>query len=94
VVFDPQGLAALALLTLVYRIGMEWRFGMTLGKAVMGLRVYGTAGPQAHWWQTVVRNLLAVIIVLWPIDAVLMFRSRTRQRIADQISGTVVRRVV
>src|SRR5229473_826108 len=85
VVFDPQGLAALALLTLVYRIGMEWRFGMTLGKAVMGLRVYGTAGPQAHWWQTVVRNLLAVIIVLWPIDAVLMFRSRTRQRIADQI---------
>src|SRR5229473_3390931 len=85
VVFDPQGLAALALLTLVYRIGMEWRFGMTLGKAVMGLRVYGTAGPQAHWWQIVVRNLLAVIVVLWPIDAVLMFRSRTRQRIADQI---------
>ncbi len=93
VVLDPQGFGALILLTLVYRIGMEWRFGMTLGKAVMGLRVYGTAGPRARWWQIVLRNLLAVIVVLWPIDAVLMFRSATRQRIGDRISRTVVRRV-
>lgn len=93
VVLDPQGFGALILLTLVYRIGMEWRFGMTLGKAVMGLRVYGTAGPRAPWWQIVVRNLLAVIVVLWPIDAILMFRSRTRQRLGDRVSQTVVRRV-
>src|SRR6267143_965702 len=93
VVLDPQGFGALILLTLVYRIGMEWRFGMTLGKAVMGLHVYGMAGPQPHWWQIGLRNLLAVIVVLWPIDAVLMFRSRTRQRLGDRISRTVVRRV-
>jgi membrane-associated protein len=93
VVLDPQGFAALLLLTLVYRIGMEWRLGMTLGKAVMGLRVYGEAGPRAQWWQIGLRNLLAVIVVLWPIDAVLMFRSRTRQRLGDRISRTVVRRV-
>jgi len=93
VVLDPQGFGALILLTLVYRTGMEWRFGMTLGKAVMGLRVYRTAGSRATWGQIVVRNLLAVIVMLWPIDAVVMFRSRTHQRIGDRVSRTVVRRV-
>lgn len=93
VVLDPQGLGALVLMTLVYRIGMEWRWGMTLGKAVMGLRVYGTAEPTTHGWQIPLRNLFAVVVPLWPIDAVLMFRSRTRQRIGDRISRTVVRRV-
>lgn len=93
VVLDPQGLGALLLMTLVYRVGMEWRWGTTLGKAVMGLRVYGTEAPTTHWWQVLVRNLLAVIVLLWPVDFVLMFRSRTRQRIGDRISGTVVRRI-
>ncbi len=93
VVFDPQGIAALGLMTLAYRIGMEWRWAMTLGKAVMGLRVYGTAGLQAQWWQIGLRNLFAVIVVLWPVDALLMFTSRTRQRIGDRLSRTVVRRI-
>lgn len=93
VVVDPEGIAALILLTLVYRIGMEWRWGMTLGKAVMGLRVYGAAGATTRWWQIAVRNLFAIIVVPWPIDAALMFRSRTRQRIGDRVSGTTVRRV-
>jgi membrane-associated protein len=93
VVLDPQGLAALLLMTLVYRVGMEWRWGMTLGKAVMGLRVYGTAGLKAAWWQIILRNLFAVIVALWPVDALLMFRSPTRQRVGDQLSRTVVRRI-
>jgi membrane-associated protein len=93
VVLDPQGFAALLLMTLVYRIGMEWGWGKTLGKAVMGLRVYGTEGPKARWWQIVLRNLIAVVVVLWPVDAILMFRSQTRQRIGDRLSRTVVRRI-
>lgn len=93
VVVDPEGIAALALMTLAYRIGMEWRWGMTLGKAVMGLRVYGAAAPTVQWWQVVLRNLFAVIVVLWPVDALLMFRSRTRQRIGDRVSRTLVRRI-
>lgn len=93
VVLDPEGIGALVLMTLVYRIGMEWRWGMTLGKSVMGLRVYGTAGPKAHWWQIVLRNAVAVIAPLWPVDAVLMFTDRTRQRIGDRLSRTTVRRV-
>jgi membrane-associated protein len=93
VVLDPQGFAALLLMTLVYRVGMEWRWGMTLGKAVMGLRVHETAGYKPAWWQIVLRNLFAVIVLLWPVDAVLMFRSPTRQRVGDSLSRTVVRRV-
>ena len=43
--------------------------------------------------KSTLRNLLAVLIPLWPVDAVLVLRSRQRRRLGDLLTGTTVRRV-
>jgi uncharacterized RDD family membrane protein YckC len=40
-----------------------------------------------------VRNLIGVLLPLWPIDAVLLWRNRRRQRLGDLVTQTSVRRV-
>jgi uncharacterized RDD family membrane protein YckC len=45
------------------------------------------------WWRATVRNLVGVLLPIWPVDAVLLLRTRQRQRLGDLLSGTTVRRV-
>jgi K+-transporting ATPase A subunit len=58
----------------------------------MGISVYGPDGVPG-WWRAIARNLLAVLIPLWPVDAVLLLRGGQRQRLGDRLTGTTVRRV-
>jgi hypothetical protein len=90
IVLDPEGILLLAVIALAYRVPIEARTGQTIGKTLMGISVYGPDGVPG-WWRATVRNLLAVLIPLWPVDAVLLFRSR--QRLGDRLTGTTVRRV-
>jgi membrane-associated protein len=93
VVLDPQGLVLLAVIALVYRVPSEARTGQTIGKLMMGISVYGPAGGVPGWWRAAVRNLIGVVIALWPLDAVLMVLGKRRQRLGDLATQTSVRRV-
>jgi membrane protein DedA with SNARE-associated domain len=92
IVLDPQGILLLAVIALAYRVPIEARTGQTIGKTLMGISVYGPDGVPG-WWRAALRNLVGVLVPLWPIDAVLLLRSQRRQRLGDRLTGTTVRRV-
>jgi membrane protein DedA with SNARE-associated domain/uncharacterized RDD family membrane protein YckC len=91
IVLDPEGLLLLAVITLVYRVPIEARTGQTIGKTLMGVSVYGPDERVPGWWRAAVRNLVGVLLPLWPIDAVLLVRNR--RRLGDLLTQTFVRRV-
>ena len=91
-ILDPQGLVLLGVIALAYRVPIEARTGQTIGKTLMGISVYGPDGVPG-WWRAIVRNLVGVLLPLWPADAVLLLRSRQRQRLGDRLTGTTIRRV-
>ena len=91
-VLDPEGILLLGVVALAYRVPIEARSGQTIGKTLMGISVYGPDGVPG-WWRATVRNLVGVLLPLWPVDAVLLLRSRQRQRLGDRLSGTTIRRV-
>ena len=93
IVLDPEGLLLLAVIALAYRVPIEARNGQTIGKTLMGISVYGPDGGVPSWWRAALRNLVAVLVPIWPIDAVLLLRNRRRQRLGDLLTGTTVRRV-
>jgi membrane-associated protein len=92
IVLDPEGFVLLAAITLAYRIPIEARTGQTIGKGLMGISVYGPEAGIPGWWRAAARNVIGVLLPLWPIDAVLLLRSR-RRRLGDLLTGTTVRRV-
>jgi membrane protein DedA with SNARE-associated domain/uncharacterized RDD family membrane protein YckC len=93
IVLDPQGILLLAVVALAYRAPIEARTGQTIGKTLMGISVYGPGGGVPRWWRATLRNLIGVLLPLWPIDAVLLLRTGRRQRLGDLLTGTTVRRV-
>jgi membrane-associated protein len=93
IVLDPEGLLLLAVIALVYRIPIEAQRGQTIGKTLMGISVYGPNDGVPGWWRAIVRNLVGVLVPLWPIDAILLLRHRRRQRLGDLLTDTSVRRV-
>jgi uncharacterized RDD family membrane protein YckC len=93
VVFDPPGLGILAAIAMIYRIPLEALWGQTMGKRVMGIAVLGTEEGPPGWLRSAVRNLLVLVLPLWPADTVLMLRNPGRTRVGDLLAGTRVRRV-
>jgi uncharacterized RDD family membrane protein YckC len=76
-----------------YYVVMEVRYGWTIGKRVLGLRVVMLEGGGPLSWQaSIVRNLLRIVdglgCYLVAVIAVLM--SDKKQRIGDRVAGTVV----
>lgn len=93
IVLDPEGLLLLAVVALLYRVPYEARTGQSIGKLLMGISVYGPNGGVPTWWRATARNAIGVVLLLWPIDAILLLRNRRRQRLGDLLTGTSVRRV-
>ncbi|TMD13016.1 MAG: RDD family protein [Chloroflexi bacterium] len=91
-VLDPEGILLLGVIALAYRVPIEAHTGQTIGKILMGISVYGPDGVPG-WWRATVRNLVGVLLPLWPVDAVLLLRGRQRQRLGDRLTGTTIRRV-
>ena len=92
IVIDPEGLVLLAAVALAYRIPIEARTGQTIGKALMGISVYGPHDVVPGWWRAAARNVIGVLLPLWPIDALLLLGNARRQRLGDLVAGTTVRR--
>jgi membrane protein DedA with SNARE-associated domain/uncharacterized RDD family membrane protein YckC len=93
IVLDPEGIVLLAVIALAYRVPIEARTGQTIGKTLMGISAYGPEGGVPSWWRAALRNLIGVLLPLWPIDAVLLLRTGRHQRLGDLLTGTTVRRV-
>lgn len=67
----------------------EWRWGQTIGKNAMGMRVISVDRGKLSFGQASVRNLLRIVdffVVGW----VMIATSAKRQRLGDRAAGTVV----
>lgn len=82
----------LSILLLLYFIIMEAIFGGTLGKLALGLRVVALDGTSISWGQSIIRNLLRVVDVLFGylVGAIFVWTSPRRQRFGDMIARTAV----
>jgi len=92
-VFDPFGLVLVGVVAVLYRVPTEARRGQTIGKTMMGVAVHGPNGGVPGWWRAIVRNVVGLVPAVWPVDAVLLWRTPRRQRLGDLLSKTTVRRV-
>ena len=74
-----------------YLVFAEWRYGRTIGKAALGLRVVRLDGTKLSWNAALVRNLLRLpdlIAIFFTVPT-----SEHRQRLGDRAAKTVVLRV-
>jgi uncharacterized RDD family membrane protein YckC len=74
---------------LVYFPLLEGRFGQTLGKRLLGLRVRSEDGLPASYWQAFLRRLSFYFEIL-PIEALFIPFHPKRQRWFDILAKTVV----
>jgi uncharacterized RDD family membrane protein YckC len=81
----------------LYGMLMEYRFGATLGKMVLRLRVVGPGGARITLRQAALRNLTKIIemqppLPLVPVPVLLIFPFITRyhQRVGDRLAATAV----
>jgi uncharacterized RDD family membrane protein YckC len=85
---------AIGALDMVYRFGMEWAFGATLGKRILGLKVTELDGSRLSLRGALIRNLTRFIDGQLPFGLILgiflMLRSERRQRLGDLLGRTVV----
>jgi uncharacterized RDD family membrane protein YckC len=77
----------------MYSMLMEWRFGATVGKMVLKMRVVGSGGHRATPASILVRNVTKCLELMWPMIILWMVWphfTRYRQRIGDMLAGTAV----
>jgi len=81
------------LVEIVYRFVMEWAFGWTVGKRIVGLRVTELDGSRLSFRGALVRNLLRLVdcnlygIIL---GIALILKTKRRQRLGDLLGRTMV----
>jgi uncharacterized RDD family membrane protein YckC len=80
---------AVGLLFGLYTAIAEWRYGKTVGKHVMGLRVVDESGAQIGLGQALVRQLAQVANIFW-IDAFFALFTTHQQRAFELLSKTRV----
>ena len=71
----------------------EWRWGQTVGKNMLGLRVIAGDGGRLGWNAAALRNLLRLAdfpLALVGIDYAIVNRSPRRQRLGDRAADTLV----
>jgi membrane protease YdiL (CAAX protease family)/uncharacterized RDD family membrane protein YckC len=71
----------------------EWRFGQTIGKNALGLRVMSLDGGKLGWNAAAIRNLLRLVDLPLALVGALYFMvkdSPRRQRLGDRAARTIV----
>ncbi len=69
----------------------EWRWGQTIGKNALGLRVVEESGDPVPWNAAAMRNLFRLVDLL-AVGPLLIALSRRRQRLGDRVAHTLVLR--
>lgn len=81
------GIVLLVIVLPCYPIIAEYRFGQTLGKYLLGLRVVRESGGRISLGQSVVRQLPAFFQVFW-VDALFALFTDKHQRAFEMLSKT------
>ncbi len=89
---ESAGIATLIALSVWvnYMVFAEWRYGRTLGKAALGIKVMRLDGGDLSWNGALLRNLLRLpdlIAIFFTVP-----RSEHHQRLGDRAAHTVVMR--
>lgn len=87
------GLALWLGLAIGYHALFEWRWGKTLGKYLVGIRVVSDGGSPPTLVASLVRNLLRLVDwlpVFYVVGIVAVVRSDEKRRLGDRLAGTVV----
>ncbi|WP_251343197.1 RDD family protein [Haloplanus halophilus] len=80
-------------LTLGYHALCEWRFGKTIGKALVNIRVASTDGSAPSLGAALIRNVARLVDwlpSLYLVGIAGMVLSDRRQRLGDRLAGTTV----
>jgi len=80
------------LIALIYYIVMEARWGATVGKKLIALRVVKEDGSALDWQAAIVRNLLRIVdgLFFYLVAAIFVWASDKNQRLGDRLAGTLV----
>ena len=75
-----------------YFIVLEAVAGGTLGKLIIGIRVYTVDGQPISWGASIIRNLLRIVdgLFFYLVGAILVWTSDKKQRLGDRAAKTVV----
>lgn len=78
--------------TLGYFVVLEWLFGKTIGKRLVGVVVVSDDGRRISVRQAVVRNVLRLIdgLFAYGLALLVMFTSREVKRVGDHAADTLV----
>lgn len=93
---DPGYAVALTILLAIemtYRFFMEWAFGWTVGKRIVGLKVTELDGSRLSFRGALIRNLLRLIdchLYTVILGIALVLKTRRRQRLGDLLGKTMV----
>lgn len=82
-----------SLIAFAYFVLMEYCFGHTIGKKILGLEVISLKGDLTLT-QCLTRNLFTIIVfpitLLWLIEPIFMIFNKKRQRLTEVLSNTMV----
>ena len=99
---DLEGTAAVLgislwfVLSIGYHTVFEWKYGQTLGKYLVSIKVEHKNGEALSLREAFLRNLLRLIDWLpmfYILGIGMLFASNRYQRIGDRVAGTVVVRI-
>ena len=80
-------------LVMLYFMILEKKMGQTIGKMIMKIYIVSDINS-LKTWQVIVRNLVFIpifpFILLWIVDPLFMFFTKTNQRLAEVLSKTKV----
>jgi len=83
------------IITFLYFTILEGRYGQTVGKIVLKLKVLKADGSPINYKDAAIRTILRIIdvipfIVPYLLGAIFIWSSETKQRLGDRIARTVV----
>jgi len=82
--------AGAILLYLVYCIVLEMRVGATVGKIALRMRVVADNGEKAEWRGILLRNLVKVVELSFPVLLITTVLDHYRRRLGDMLGRTTV----
>ncbi len=92
--FELQGLGYYSgiLLSFVYFIFLEGKFGVTVGKMAVGLKVIRSDGSPCDLHAAAIRTICRLVdgIFCYLVGAIFIWTSANKQRLGDLIADTVV----
>src|SRR5699024_6084389 len=80
------------IVSFAYYIILEGRFGQTVGKKVVGVKVVTESGSPIDYRAALIRNILRIIdgLFFYLIGAIFVYRSEEKQRLGDRVGNTIV----